>query len=92
MFLEARYVGETLGEDNIMEVLFEDLKKDVLVELVRYTRNHVVEASRIKVPFNVWTVKVLKGHTRSIRNSYFVKGVDRFYRLGVAIRERNQAL
>ena len=41
-FLKAGYVGETLREDNTMEVIFEDLKKDVPVELERYIRNHVV--------------------------------------------------
>ena len=60
-----RYVGETLGEDNIIEVISEYLNKDVLVELVRYIRNHGVEASSRKVPFNSWSVKFLKGPTES---------------------------
>ena len=50
--MKARCVVETLVEDNMVEVIFEDLKKDVPVELARYTRNHVVEASRRKGPFN----------------------------------------
>ena len=66
-FLKARYVGETLGEDNITEVGFEDLKKDVTFELARCTRHHVVEASRRKGHFKDWVVKVLKYHTGTIR-------------------------
>ena len=65
--MKARYVGETLEEYNIAEVRFEDLKKDGLVEPARYIRNHVVEASRRKGPFNAWAVKVLKDHTGAIR-------------------------
>ena len=65
--LNARYVGETLGEDNIMEVTLEDLNKDVPFEIVRYIRNYVVDSSRIKVPFNAWVVIILKSHTRAIR-------------------------
>ena len=48
-FLEGKYAGETLGEDNIREVQFEYLKKDVPVELAIYIRNHVLEASRRKI-------------------------------------------
>ena len=65
--LKARYIGMTLGEDNIMKVTFEDLNKDVPFEIVRYIRNYVVDSSRIKGPFNAWAVKVLKSHTRDIR-------------------------
>ena len=80
-FLKARYVGENLGEDNIMEVWFEDLKEDVPVELERYIRNHMVESSKIKGYLNDWEVKVIKVNTRSIRRLYRVKGIDRGYRL-----------
>ena len=31
LFLKMWYVGETLGEDNITEVRFEDLEEDVPV-------------------------------------------------------------
>ena len=81
MFLKSGCVGETLGEDNIMEVQFEYLKKYVPVELRRYIRNHVVEASRRKCPFNAWGVNVLKGHNRDIRRLYRVNDIDRGYRL-----------
>ena len=66
LFLKARYVGDTLGEDNIMGVIFEYLKKDVLVELEIYIRNYVVEASRRKAHLNTLEVKVLKVNTISI--------------------------
>ena len=56
-----------------MEVLFEDLKKDVSVEILGYIINHVVEAYRRKVPFNAWVVNVLKGHNRDSRHLYHVK-------------------
>ena len=73
LFLKARYVVETLGEDNSMEVRFEDLNRDVPVEIARYIRNHVLEASRRNGTLNAWEVKVLKGHTRAIRRLYRVK-------------------
>ena len=50
-----------------MEVLYEDLKKDVLVELAIYIRNHVVYACRGKDRFNACVAKILKVHTRAIR-------------------------
>ena len=80
-FFNMRYVGETLGEDNIIEVHFEYLKKYAPVKLKRYIRNHVVEASRRKCPFNAWGVNVLKGHNRDIRRLYRVNDIDRGYRL-----------
>ena len=49
--MKARYVGETLGEYESMEVIFEDLKNDVQSELERYIRNHVVEEYGRKGPF-----------------------------------------
>ena len=49
------------------------------IELERYIRNHVVEASRSKVPFNAWVVKVIKSHTRDIRHSYHGNKIDRVY-------------
>ena len=52
--MKARYVGENLGEDKIKDVRFEDLEEDVPVELEKYIRNHVVDASEIKGPFNDW--------------------------------------
>ena len=79
--MKARYFGETLVEDNIMEVRFEDLNNDVPIELARYIRKHVVEASSIKGTFNAWVIKFLKGHTIDIRCLYHVTEVDKGYRL-----------
>ena len=81
LFLKARYVGGTLGEDNIVEFLFEDLNNYVLVEIERYIRYHVVEAFIRKGPFDYWVVKVFKGHTRYIRNFYRFKDIYRVCRL-----------
>ena len=75
--------GENLGEDKITEVQFEDLKKDILVELTRYIRNHVLEASMRKGTFNVWAVKFPKIHTRDNRCLYHVKDIDRGDRLEI---------
>ena len=66
LLLKERNFCETLVEDNIKGVIFEDLNKDVPVELARYIRNHVVEASRRKVHFNAWALNFLKGNTRAI--------------------------
>ena len=52
----------------------------------------MVEESRRKVPFNTWEIKVLKGHTISIRHLYRVKDIDKGYRLEIARRSRKQAL
>ena len=64
-----------------MEFIFEDIKKDVPVQLAKYIINHVVEAYIRKVPFNSWMVKVIKGHNRAIRHLYCVKDSVRVYRL-----------
>ena len=52
----------------------------------------MVEATSRKGPFNDWVVKVLKGHTRSIRHLYHVEDIGRGYRLEMARRESKQAL
>ena len=81
LLLKARYVFETLVEDNITEVRFEDLKKDTPVELEIYIRNYVVYVFRINSNFNAWAVKIIKGHTRAIRFLYCVRYIDKGYRL-----------
>ena len=52
----------------------------------------MIETCRRKGTFNAWVVKVLKGHTRAIRHFYYIKDIDRGYRLEMARREKNQAL
>ena len=81
LLLKERNFCETLVEDNIKGVIFEDLNKDVPVELETYIINHVLEASIINCPFNAWAVKVIKGCTRSIRFLYRVKDIVRSCRL-----------
>ena len=73
ILLKGGYVGDTLGKDNIIEVPFIILKKDLPIELVRYVNNCVVEASRQKVLYNSWSTKVLKGQTRAVKNLYRMK-------------------
>ena len=92
LFLKARYVGETLVEDNITEVRFEDLNKDVSVDLGRYIRNHVVEASRRTGTSSAWAVNILKGYTRDISCLYRVTEIGRGYRLEMDGMSRKQAL
>ena len=67
LFLKAGYVGDTLNEDNIIKIPFKILKKDLPIELARYVKNYVVEASRWKGIYNAWYIKVLKGHTRAVK-------------------------
>ena len=81
LLLKARYVVDTLGEGNSMEVWFEGLGKYVPAGLARYIRNYVLELSRIKGPLNDWVVKVIKGHTRAIRHLYRVMDIDNIYRI-----------
>ena len=50
----------------------------------------MVEASRIKGPFNTWAVNFLKGHTRAIRVLYPVMDIDKGYGLAIARRGKNQ--
>ena len=92
MFLKSGCVDETLGEDNIMEVQFEDLNKYIPVGLAIYIRNHDVEASSRKVPFNSWVVKVLNDHTRAISRLYHVKEIGGGYRMEMSRRAKKQAL
>ena len=47
LFLKVKYSGGTLGEDNIIEVLFSILKKYLPIELAIYVNNYVVESSRL---------------------------------------------
>ena len=61
-------VSETLGEDNIMELRFENLKKDLSVELAIYIIKLVVEESRRKSLSTSWSIQLLKGHKISIRH------------------------
>ena len=90
--MKAGYVGNNLGEDNITEVWFEDLKKDVPFKLARYIRNYVVEASGRKGPFNTWGFKVINGQNRSIRCMYPVRDIDWGYRLKMDRRDKKKSL
>ena len=67
LFLKFRYVGDTLGKENILNVIFSILNKLVPIELVRYVENYVVESSIGKFSYNAWDIKVLKIHTRDVK-------------------------
>ena len=88
--MNARYVGETLGEYNTMEVQFEDLHESV--ELARYIRNHVIDTYSRKGTVNAWELNVLKGQNISCRQIYDVNEVDRVYSLEMDIGARKKAL
>ena len=90
--MKDRYVGETPGEDIIVEVRFEDLKNNVLVELLRYIINSVLVASSRKVTVNAYAVNCIKVHAIYIRQLYCVKEIDRGHKLEMARRERKKAL
>ena len=45
LLLEVWYVGDNLGEYNILDVSFGNLKIDLIIELSIYTKSYVVEAS-----------------------------------------------
>ena len=90
--MKERYVGETLGEDIIVEVRFEDLKSNVLVELLRYIINSVLVESSRKVTVNSCAVNFIKVHAIYIRQLYRVKEIDRGHNLEMARRERKKAL
>ena len=77
MFFKVRYVGGTVVKDNIIEVPFIILKKDVHIELARYVDNYIIEASRRKVVYNAWSTKVIKGHTRAVKRLYIMKEIYR---------------
>ena len=89
--LKVKYIGETLGRDNIIDVLFEDLKRDILVELERDIINHVFQESSTKGSFNAFAVIVLKAHTISNSCLYRFRYIDMACGLEMASREKKQA-
>ena len=63
--------------------------KDLPVEIARYIKNYVIEASMRKGTFNDWVIKFLKGHTRAIRRLYHVRDIDRDYRSNSELNQPN---
>ena len=45
LFLRVRYIGDTLGKYNIIDVPLITLKKDVPIELVIYVNSYIFESS-----------------------------------------------
>eukprot|EP00957_Ditylum_brightwellii_P146009 11119279-Ditylum_brightwellii.AAC.1 len=46
LILKARYQSNTIGEDHIIDVPFDILKKDTPIQVARYIKEYVVEGSR----------------------------------------------
>ena len=67
LFLKVRYVGDTLGKDNITELPLITPNKDAPIELARYVKNYIFESSIQKGVYNAWSTKVLKGYTRAVK-------------------------
>ena len=64
------------------------MKKHLPIELSRYVKNCVVEASRRKFVYNDWSTKVLKGHTRAVKCLCIMKEVYQGYRIIATRRYR----
>ena len=91
IFLKVGYFGDTLGEDNIIEVPFIILNKYVPIELSRYVDNYSAEVSRRKVIYNDWYKKVLKGHTSAVKLPYRMKKIYQGYYIVATRREMKNA-
>eukprot|EP00957_Ditylum_brightwellii_P181481 13824252-Ditylum_brightwellii.AAC.1 len=68
--LKARYYSDMIGEDNVIDVSFNILKKDAPVALARC--NGV---------YNDWAIKIPKSNTRTIRWMHQIKEIDRGFRI-----------
>jgi hypothetical protein len=85
LILTARFQGAT-DEENIMEVPFQVLKKDVPLECAKYIKNYVIDSStRRSGRHTSWANTVLKQHSRTIRR------LARVYNVGASFRyDRNR--
>ena len=91
LLLNVRYIGDTLGEQNIAEVPFKILKKYLPIELARYVKNYVAEASRQKCIYNICSTEVLNGNTRYTKCIFTMKEIYRGYRIVPARRDKKNA-
>eukprot|EP00957_Ditylum_brightwellii_P056887 4312482-Ditylum_brightwellii.AAC.1 len=64
LIFKANYQSETLGEDNVLDVPFEILKKGAQIAVARYIKEYVVELLRRKGYYNEWATKKLTEITR----------------------------
>eukprot|EP00957_Ditylum_brightwellii_P077754 5908494-Ditylum_brightwellii.AAC.1 len=53
-----------MGEEYIIDVPFNILKKDHPIALARYIKEYVVDASRKDGVYNTWATKILKQNGR----------------------------
>lgn len=77
LVLKVCYQGE--ATDNIMDVPFPILKKDVPIEIAQYVRLYVIDEKRNGF-YNEWATKVIKNHTRCVRR------LHRTYNIGMTLR------
>jgi hypothetical protein len=78
LILKTRY--RLLDDEDILEVPFGILKKDVPLELAKYIKNYVIEEKRGKGFFMEWSTRMLKTHSRCI------KRLHRSYNIGKTMR------
>ena len=81
LVFKARYHSEILGEENILDVPFNILKKDNPIAVARYIKEYVVEASQRNGVYNKWATKILKQNGRVICQLHWVKEIKRGYRI-----------
>jgi len=77
LILKVRYQG--IADNNVMDVPFPILRKDVPLELARYVRLYVIDERR-KGFYNDWAAKVIKDHTCCIRR------LHKAYNIGATMR------
>eukprot|EP00980_Cylindrotheca_fusiformis_P010182 scaffold2267_cov92-Cylindrotheca_fusiformis.AAC.1 len=77
----ARYIGES-DTEQLLEVPFESLKKDVPLECAKYIQRYVLDTSNKRGlgTYTTWAKKVLTQHSRAVRR------LHRAYNTGRTIR------
>jgi hypothetical protein len=78
LILKTRY--RSINDEDILEVPFGILKKDVPLELAKYIKNYVIEEKRGKGFFMEWSTKMLKMHSQC------VKRLHHSYNIGKTMR------
>lgn len=89
LLLKARYQGQSSGE-NVMEVPFRLLRKDVPLECAKYIRQHVIDSNRrSQGPHTEWANKFIKQHSRATRRLYRIYNIDASMRYQRSRRAKN---
>eukprot|EP00957_Ditylum_brightwellii_P058693 4451394-Ditylum_brightwellii.AAC.1 len=69
LVLKARYYSEVLGEDNIMDISFNIMKKDNPVVFAQYIKEYVVDALQRNSVYSTWANKLLKQNGRVVQRN-----------------------